>query len=152
MRRARFVALLVLALCSSTAFAQTIDVAGVPAPHSFTRAGLRAMPNRVTRTIGGKAYAGVLLADLLRAGGIDLDKLKGKDLARSFVVTGSDGYAATFALAEAIARFHDVEALLADTVDGKDLSAEDGPFHVMTLDKTAKGRWVRNAVKVTLQP
>jgi hypothetical protein len=152
MRRTSVVALLVIVVSSFTACAQTIQVSGVPKPRTFTRAELRTMPNRVTRTIDGKAYTGVLVADLLRACGIDLDKLKGQELARSFDVAGSDGYATTFALAEAIGKFHDVEALLADTVDGKDLPPEDGPLRVFTLDKAAKARWVSKAIKVMVQP
>jgi hypothetical protein len=147
--RHTFAALLV-SLTSLTACAQTFEVAA-PSPRTFTRDELRAMPNRVTRTIDGKAYAGVLVADLLRTCGIDLDKLKGKELARSFVVAGSDDYTTTFAIAEAIAKFHDVEALLADTVDGKDLSSDEGPLRVFSLDKAAKARWVSKAVKVTVQ-
>jgi len=151
MRQRFALAFIVIGLTSLSACAQSFEVAGVPSPRTFTRDQLRAMPNRVTRTIDGKAYAGVLVADLLRTCGMDLDKLKGKELAKYFVVAGSDGYTTTFAIAEAIGKFHDVEALLADTVDGKDLSSDEGPLRMFTLDKAAKARWVSKAMKVTVQ-
>jgi len=151
MRQRFVIAFIFLCATSLTACAQTFEVTGVPGPRTFRRDELRAMPNRVTRTIDGKTYAGVLIADLLRTCGIDLDKLKGKELARSFTIAGSDGYTTTFAIAEAIGKFHDVEAMLADTVDGKDLSSDEGPLRVFTLDKAAKARWVSKAIKITVQ-
>ncbi len=99
-----------------------------------------------------ESYSGVPLIDLLAplgapAGGA----VKGKVLSEYIVATGSDGYKAVLALAEAEPGFHPGMILVADTLDGKPLDAKEGPFKLVVSEDTKPARSVHNLVRVELK-
>ena len=102
-------------------------------PRVFTRDDLKAMPRHaiVTRTPWHDTRArfeGVKMSDLFRALGIE---------SGAVIVSGLDGYAAAFPVAEA-ARF---EVILADRKDGKPLTVrEKGPLFIIYNYDAAKSR------------
>jgi DMSO/TMAO reductase YedYZ molybdopterin-dependent catalytic subunit len=108
---------------------------------------LRAMSRRtVTATAHGAThtYEGVLLADVLkRAGARFGELLRGPRLATYLLVEARDGYRVVFALPELDAAFTDREIILADTEDGKSLTADDGPLRVVVPGEKRGARWVR---------
>jgi hypothetical protein len=74
-----------------------------------------------------ETYSGVPLVDLLVKVGVPHGHdLRGKALAQYIVATGSDGYKAVVALAEADPDFHPGEVLVVDQMDGKPLDAKTG--------------------------
>jgi len=127
-------------------------------PWRVSAADLKAMPH-VTVTIhnshtnADETYTGVRLADLLAKMGAQLSEhLRGEALANYIVATGSDGYKAVVALAEADPSFHPGEVLVADTMDGKPLDAHSGPFKLVATEDKRPARSVRNLVSVELKP
>ena len=99
-----------------------------------------------------ETYSGVLLIDLLKQVGAPVGKdVHGKALAEYVVATGSDGYKAVLALAEAEPDFHPGDVLVADTMNGKPLDAKIGPFRLVVSDDKRPARSVRNLVSVELK-
>jgi hypothetical protein len=120
-------------------------------------AGLKAMP-RTTVTVHNEhskddeTYDGVRLADLLAKMGAPLGKeLRGAALSGYLVATGSDGYVAVIALAEADPSFHSGEVIVADTMNGAPLDAKSGPFKLVVTEDKRPARWVRNLVSIELK-
>ncbi len=118
-------------------------------PVSLSLADLAALPHSsVTvhnaHTNADETYSGVPLADLLAKLNAPLGKeLHGKALATYIVATGTDGYSAVIALAEADPTFHSGQILVADHLGGKPLE-KDGPFKLIVTDDKRPARWVRN--------
>jgi hypothetical protein len=120
-------------------------------------ADLKAMP-RTTVTVhnehskADETYSGVRLADLLGKMGAPLGHdLRGVALSGYLVATGSDGYVAVIALAEADPTFHSGEVLVADTMNGAPLDAKSGPFKLVVTEDKRPARWVRNLVSIELK-
>jgi len=96
-------------------------------------------------------FSGVKLSDLLAKAGVPTgDKLRGKELATYVLVRAKDGYAVVFSVAELDPALSGSQIMLADTVDGKPLDAEQGPFRVVAPGDKRPARWVRmvNAIEV----
>jgi hypothetical protein len=99
-----------------------------------------------------ETYSGVLLIDLLKRVGAPVGKdVHGKALAEYVVATGSDGYKAVLALAEAEPDFHPGDVLVADSMSGKPLDTKTGPFRLVVTDDKRPARSVRNLVSVELK-
>lgn len=120
-------------------------------------ADLKAMP-RTTVTVHNEhlkaeeTYAGVRLADVLGKLGAPLGHdLRGVALSGYVVATGSDGYVAVIALAEADPTFHSGEVIVADTMNGQPLDAKSGPFKLVVTEDKRPARWVRNLVSLELK-
>lgn len=120
-------------------------------------ADLKAMP-RTTVTVhnehskADEAYSGVRLADLLGKMEAPLGHdLRGAALSGYVVATGSDGYVAVIALAEADPTFHSGEVIVADTLNGAPLDAKSGPFKLVVTEDKRPARWVRNLVSIELK-
>jgi hypothetical protein len=120
-------------------------------------ADLKAMP-RTTVTVhnehskANETYSGVRLADLLGEMGAPLGHdLRGVALSGYLVATGSDGYVAVIALAEADPSFHSGEVIVADTMNGLALDAKSGPFKLVVTEDKRPARWVRNLISVELK-
>jgi len=89
-------------------------------------------------------YAGIPLHALLaRAGAPQGTELRGKAISRVVSVEAADGYRASFALAELDTAFVERTAILANRIDGKPLSSENGPFQVIVQHEKRHARWVR---------
>jgi hypothetical protein len=120
-------------------------------------ADLKAMP-RTTITVhnehskADETYVGVRVADVLTKIGAPLGKdLRGAALSGYVVATGSDGYVAVLALAEADPNFHSGEVIVADTMNGAPLDAKSGPFKLVVTEDKRPARWVRNLVSIELK-
>jgi hypothetical protein len=120
-------------------------------------ADLRAMP-RTTVTVHNEhsktdeTYVGVRVADVLTKMGAPLGKdLRGAALSGYLVATGSDGYVAVIALAEADPSFHSGEVIIADTMNGQPLDPNSGPFKLVVTEDKRPARWVRNLVSMELK-
>jgi hypothetical protein len=120
-------------------------------------ADLKAMP-RTTVTVhnehskADETYAGVRLADVLGKLGAPLGHdLRGVALSGYIVATGSDGYVAVIALAEADPTFHSGEVIVADTMNGQPLDAKSGPFKLVVTEDKRPARWVRNLISIELK-
>jgi hypothetical protein len=120
-------------------------------------ADLKAMP-RTTVSVhnehskADESYAGVRLADLLAKMEAPLGHdLRGVALSGYIVATGSDGYVAVIALAEADPSFHSGEVIVADTMNGQLLDEKSGPFKLVVTEDKRPARWVRNLVSIELK-
>lgn len=99
-----------------------------------------------------ETYSGVQLIDLLTKVGAPTGKdVHGKALSEYIIATGSDGYKAVIALAEAEPDFHPGQILVADTLDGKPIDAKTGPFRLIVSDDKRPARSVRNLIKIELK-
>jgi DMSO/TMAO reductase YedYZ molybdopterin-dependent catalytic subunit len=108
---------------------------------------LAKMP-RATLRIGGAAmetvYEGVWLHEVLKRAGVPQgDALRGKTLAGYVLAEAQDGYQVLFSLAELDPSFIDNEILLADTVDGKPMSGDQGRFRLVVPKDKPGARSVR---------
>lgn len=89
-------------------------------------------------------YEGVALQTLLAKAGVPANgELRGKNMTLAVVAEAGDGYHAVFSLAEMDADFAGETVAVVDTVDGKPLSAEQGPLRLVVPGDKRQGRWVR---------
>lgn len=96
-------------------------------------------------------WEGVRLQDvLLRAGAPLGDQLRGRATALVVRISAADGYRSAFALAEFDAAFGNLEAVLADSRDGKPLSPAEGPFRLVLPTHARQARSVRQITKIEL--
>ncbi|HTZ89801.1 MAG TPA: molybdopterin-dependent oxidoreductase [Alloacidobacterium sp.] len=99
-----------------------------------------------------ETYSGVPLIELLKQVGAPTGHdVHGKALSEYIVATGSDGYKAVLALAEAEPDFHPGDVLVADTMNGKPLDTKIGPFRLVVTEDKRPARSVRNLVSVELK-
>jgi DMSO/TMAO reductase YedYZ molybdopterin-dependent catalytic subunit len=96
-------------------------------------------------------YEGVTLAAILgNAGAPQAGDLRGASMALCLVAEGGDGYRAAFSLAELDADFAAEVVLVADTVDGKEIGADQGPLRLVVPGDKRQGRWVRMLKKLSV--
>jgi hypothetical protein len=107
----------------------------------------------VPLTIHGETHVfeGPLLIDVLKATGVETGAaLRGPALAQAVVVRAADGYAVVFGLAELDPGVRPNRIILADTVDGAPLTAEDGPFRLVAEGDVRPARSVRQVSAVQI--
>lgn len=103
-------------------------------------------------TKADETYSGVRVADLLAKMDAPLGtKLRGTTLSAYLVATGSDGYVAVVALAEADPSFHSGEVIVADVMNGQPIGEKSGPFKLVVTEDKRPARWVRNLVSLELE-
>jgi len=99
------------------------------------------------------------LLSLLKAAGIKTDlkmgpnvppKQKNYALRLVVVVSGRDGYTATFSLAELLPDFGNHSVWLEVDEDGKALSERDLPMDLIVPDDVKPGRWVHGVGTITV--
>lgn len=165
--RYRFLCSLVVPFLLSVANAQTVQPAGAPAGkleiHTMTQSAtlsiddLRLKPHTTVtihnpHTNTDETYSGVLLIDLLTSLGAPRGKdMHGKALSEYIVATGSDGYKAVLALAEADPEFHPGQILIADTIDSKPLDTKTGPFRLIVTEDKRPARSVHNLISIEVK-
>ncbi len=113
----------------------------------------RVQINALDKEGNSSSYEGVQLFEVLRGADVKFgDQLRGKNMTNYLVVEGADGYRVSFALAEIDPDFSGKTVLLADTKNGKPLSAEAGELRLVVPDETKRqARWVRQVVKLKIQ-
>jgi hypothetical protein len=123
----------------------------------LTPAELMALPQTTVKVHNGhtkaeETYTGVRVADLLAKMDVPLgQKFRGVAVSDYLVATGSDGYVAVIALAEADPSFHSGDVMVADSMDGKPLDEKSGPFKLVVTDDKRHARWVRNLISLELK-
>jgi hypothetical protein len=96
-------------------------------------------------------YEGVTLQLLLTKAGVPQgDDLRGKNMALCVVADAGDGYRAVFSVAEMDGDFAGEAVIVADTADGKDLGADQGPLRLVVPGDKRQGRWVRMLKSFTI--
>jgi DMSO/TMAO reductase YedYZ molybdopterin-dependent catalytic subunit len=149
----RLLACSVLCLVATAAFADTGELRGltVTLPDgstvSLTDELRRKVPvEHIKATAHDKTneFSGYDLRAVLAAAGLEpVEGLRGKAMRRVLVAEGSDGYAAAFALAELDPSIGNRKVLLVDTMDGKPLPPEIGPWRLVVPADARPSRWVR---------
>lgn len=152
---ARIAALLLVAVASVLA-QDSFTVAGdVAAERSFSKDDLAEMPRATvtdptpdgTRLI----YEGVWLDQVLLAAGVpEGGILRGRSLTTYIVAEASDGYQVVFSLAELSPEFAANRVLVADTLNGRPLPEDAGPFRLIAPGEQEGGRWVRMLSRLTV--
>jgi DMSO/TMAO reductase YedYZ molybdopterin-dependent catalytic subunit len=125
----QFVLVLCAAPAQTAAVPAELRIAGaVSTPLVLTVADLKKMPRKTLTVVNPhekktETYEGVAVAELLRRAG--------------------DGYRVVFSLAELDSEIVDSDVMVADTVDGAPLSAQQGPFRLVAPHEKRPARWVR---------
>lgn len=113
----------------------------------LTKDGVAALPHKdLTVTLEGKTvtFSGVPLTSVLERVGAPTGKaLRGKALCDVVIVSGSDGYAVTLALAETDPMFRNGQVILADKADGAPLPETFGPLRLVVEGDLRGARFVR---------
>ena len=123
---------------------------------TLTQADLKKLPRKTLSVVNPhnkktEVYEGVPLEELLRtAGVVQGEKLKGPALAMYVVAEAQDGYRVVFSLAELDSGILDSDVLVADTMDGANLSAKEGPFRIVAPHEKRPARWVRMLKSITV--
>src|ERR1700759_316672 len=126
------VSLIAFATSSAQQAVEALKITANGQVQSISAADLKALPHHTvtvhnSRSNADETYSGVQLTDLLAKEGVPHGHdLRGKALSQYIVATGSDGYKAVLALAEADPEFHPGEVLVADQMDGKPLNEKTG--------------------------
>jgi hypothetical protein len=134
--------------------ATLLQVAGdISQPLNLTSEEFAKLPRQTVRAKahdGKKSqFEGVSLIDVLAKAGVPTGKdLRGPAMSMYVVAEASDGYRATFALAELDSAFTDRVILLADRRDGKVLSAREGPLQMIVPGEKKHARWVRQVIRL----
>ena len=159
------VSLFALALLSPVAALQAQTAAStaelkiggaVSTPLTIRVADLKRMPRKTLSVVNPhnkktEVYEGVLLEELLhRAGVVQGEHLRGPAMATYVVAEAEDGYRVVFSLAELDSGILDSEVIVADTMDGADLAAKQGPFKIVAPHEKRPARWVRMLKSVTV--
>lgn len=145
---------LVLLLAPALAHGQSLAVLGPGGRSATLAAGDLADLPRATVQAGTPpvTYEGPTLTSILRvvhapAGPM----LHGAPVKDFVVVTGADGFAAVFSLAETDAYLHKGTVILADTAAGAALGPHEGPWRLVIDGDLKPSRSVRNVVKIELE-
>lgn len=121
----------------------------VTAPVVLRAADLKSMPRKTVRVENehaqkAEAYEGVLVQDILKKAGATMGpKLRGPAMATYVVAEAADDYRVVFSLTEFDSEFQDSEILLADTVDGAPIPADQGPFRLVVPHDKRPARWIK---------
>ncbi|MDP3173226.1 MAG: hypothetical protein Q8M88_02180, partial [Phenylobacterium sp.] len=147
--------LLAALLASGPALAQTLTVVGLDGRETtLDAAQIAALPRgqvTITESDKSKAYEGTLIGPVLRAAGVPLGpRLHGDPLKAYAVVTGRDGFAAVYALAEFDKDFQDDTVILADRQGGTKLDEKHGPWRLVSSGDRKGWRSVYAAQRIEL--
>jgi len=128
----------------------------VTTPLVLTAADLKKMPRKTLSVVNPHdkskgTYEGVLLEDLLTKAGVPQgDQLRGASMSTYVIAEAADGYRVVFSLAELNSGILESEVIVADTVDGANLSPQQGPFRLVAPHEKRPARWVRMLKSITV--
>lgn len=153
----QFVPMVCAAPAQTAAVPAELRIAGaVSTPLVLTVADLKKMPRKTLTVVNPhekktETYERVAVAELLqRAGAPQGEQLRGAAMATYVVAEAGDGYRVVFSLAELDSEIVDSEVMVADTVDGAPLSAQQGPFRLVAPHEKRPARWVRMLKSLTV--
>jgi DMSO/TMAO reductase YedYZ molybdopterin-dependent catalytic subunit len=125
-------------------------------PLVLTVSDLKKMPRKTLTVVNPhekkkETYEGVLLEELLHRAGVPQgEQLRGPSMATYVLAEAEDGYRVVFSLAELDSGILESEIIVADTVDGAPLSAQQGPFRLVAPHEKRPARWVRMLKSITV--
>jgi DMSO/TMAO reductase YedYZ molybdopterin-dependent catalytic subunit len=128
----------------------------VSSPLVLTLAELKKMPRKTLSVVNPhdkktETYEGVLLEELLKKAGVAQgEKLRGAVLATYVIAEAEDGYRVVFSLAELDSGILESNVIVADTMDGAPLAAQQGPFRIVAPLEKRPARWVRMLKSITV--
>jgi len=131
-------------------------VGGTSSPLIVTPPDFKKMPRTILKVVNPhnkktEVYEGVALEELFRRAGVPQgDQLRGPAMATYVVAEAGDGYRVVFSLAELDSGVVDAEVLVADTMDGGPLGANEGPFRLVAPHEKRPARWVRMLKSITV--
>jgi DMSO/TMAO reductase YedYZ molybdopterin-dependent catalytic subunit len=141
----------------STATPAELRIGGaVSAPLVLTVADLKKMPRKTLSVVNPhnktkETYEGVLLEELLHKAGVPQgEQLRGRAMATYVLAEAADGYRALFSLAELDSGILESEIIVADSMDGAPLAAQQGPFRLVAPHEKRPARWVRMLKSITV--
>jgi DMSO/TMAO reductase YedYZ molybdopterin-dependent catalytic subunit len=140
----------------ATAVAELRITGAVSTPLLLTVADLKKMPRKTLAVVNPhdkkkETYEGVLLEELLHRAGVPQgEQLRGSWMANFASAEAEDGYRVVFSLAELDSAILESEVIVADTVDGAPLSAQQGPFRLVAPREKRPARWVRMLKSITV--
>jgi DMSO/TMAO reductase YedYZ molybdopterin-dependent catalytic subunit len=117
---------------SPPAVAELRITGAVSNPLVLTVADLKRMPRKTLSVVNPhdkkkETYEGVLLEGLLTKAGVPQgEQLRGPSMASYVIAEATDGYRVVFSLAELDSGILESEVIVADTMDGAPLSAQQG--------------------------
>jgi hypothetical protein len=123
---------------------------------TYTLADLKAMPHKTVsvmneHTKANETYTGVPVIDLLsRAGTPTGEKLRGKAFLQYVVAEGTDHYRVVFSIDETDPANHTGDVIVADTLNGAELTA-DGALKLVSSEDKRPARWVKNLSAITVK-
>ena len=122
----------------------------------LTVADLKKMPRKTLSVVNShdkktESYEGVLLDELLHKAGVPQgEQLRGRAMATYIIAEAEDGYRVVFSLAEIDSGILESEVLVADTMGGAPLGAQQGPFRLVAPHDKRPARWVRMLKSITV--
>jgi DMSO/TMAO reductase YedYZ molybdopterin-dependent catalytic subunit len=128
----------------------------VSTPLVLTVTDLKKMPRKTLSVVNPhekkkETYEGVLLEELLHKAGVPQgEQLRGASMATYVIAEATDGYRVVFSLAELDSGILESEIIVADTMDGAPLSAQQGPFRLVAPREKRPARWVRMLKSITV--
>src|ERR1700682_3549605 len=141
----------------STAVPAELRISGsVATPLVLTVADLKKMSRKTLSVVNPhdkkkETYEGVALEELLhRAGAPQGEQLRGRAMATYVIAEAEDGYRVVFSLAGLDSGILESEVIVADTMDGAPLMAEEGPFRLVAPHEKRPARWVRMLKSITV--
>jgi DMSO/TMAO reductase YedYZ molybdopterin-dependent catalytic subunit len=136
--------------------ARLVVAGDVEKPLSFSLTDLGSLPRKILKVKGEhdtteQIYQGVFLTEILERAGVPQGKeLRGPDMATRVIAEGTDGYRATFSLAELEGGVQDSDVLVADTLNGEPIGGKLGPLRLVVPHDKKSGRWVRMLRSITI--
>jgi len=141
----------------TTAVPAELRISGaVSTPLVLTVADLKKMPRQSISVVNPhdkkkESYEGVLLEELLHRAGVPQgEQLRGRAMATYVIAEAEDGYRVVFSLAELDSGILESEVIVADTMDGAPLVAQQGPFRLVAPHEKRPARWVRMLKSITV--
>jgi DMSO/TMAO reductase YedYZ molybdopterin-dependent catalytic subunit len=142
---------------SATTGPSEVKIGGaVTTPFTVTMEEMKKMPRKTLRIENTRAkktdvYEGVPLEALLQKAGVPQgDQIRGAAMTTYVLVEAADDYRVIFSLAELDSGFLDSEVLLADTMDGAPLAADQGPFKLVAPHEKRPARWAKMVKSITV--
>jgi DMSO/TMAO reductase YedYZ molybdopterin-dependent catalytic subunit len=141
---------------SPPAIAELRITGAVSTPLVLTVVDLKKMPRKTLSVVNPhdkkkETYEGVLLEELLHRAGVPQgEQLRGPSMATYVLAEAEDGYRVVFSLAELDSGILESEVIVADTVDGAPLPAQQGPFRLVAPHEKRPARWVRMLKSITV--
>jgi hypothetical protein len=129
---------------------------GSTPPLLLSRDDLKEMPRKTLTVVNPhdkktEVYEGVPIAELLHRVGVpQAEHLRGTAMAFYVLAEASDGYRVVFSVGELDSSILDSDVIVADTLNGAPLGADQGPFKIVAPHDKRPARWIRMLKSLTV--